>query len=291
MTGQVLTGVGVELKRAREAAGLAIDGVAFKLKLLPRQIESLEHERFDRLPGPAIARGMVRSYARLLELDAEPLVERMAPRAEKAPDRGQIAGRHREPLPDRKPRSKLLYAGFSVVLLALIGALVYEWRQEKAAPEIAAPVEPPQAQPAAVTQVAPPAVPEAPRAAGEKPKAEPVERPVVKPVEKPAANEKSEVAKAPDKPKLEAAAQPTLAPGSHHLVLRMEEEAWLEVRDSAGRSLVASLNAAGTERPLRGQPPFELVVGNAAHVKLTYDGKPVDLKPHIRGEVARFTLQ
>jgi cytoskeleton protein RodZ len=283
LTGQVLTGVGVELKRAREAAGLAIDSVAYKLKLLPRQIESLEHERFDRLPGPAIARGMVRSYARLLELDAEPLVERMAPRAEEAPDRGQIAGRHREPLPDGKPRSKLLYAGFSVVLLALIGALVYEWRQEKAAPEIAAPVEPPQAQPAAVTQAAPPAVPEAPPAAGEKPPAEPVEQP--------AASEKSHVAKAADKPKPEAAAQPTLAPGSHHLVLRMEEEAWLEVRDSAGRSLVASLNPAGSERALRGQPPFELVVGNANHVKLTYDGKPVDLKPHIKGEVARFTLQ
>jgi cytoskeleton protein RodZ len=276
LTGQVLTGVGVELKRAREAAGLAIDDVAYELKLLSRQIESLEHERFERLPGPAIARRMVRSYARLLELDPEPLVERMAPRGEKAPDRGQVAGRHREPLTDRNPRSTLLYAGFSVVLLALIGALVYEWRQEKAAPEIAAPVEPPRAQPAAVTQVAPPAVPEVP---------------VAKPVEKPPASERSQVAKVADKPKPEAAAQPTLPPGSHHLVLRLEEEAWLEVRDGAGRSLVASLNPAGTERALRGQPPFELVVGNAAHVKLTYDGKPVDLKPHIRGEVARFTLQ
>jgi cytoskeleton protein RodZ len=289
----------VELKRAREAAGLAIDGVAYKLKLLPRQIESLEHERFDRLPGPAIARRMVRSYARLLKLDPEPLVERMAAREEKATDRGQVAGRHREPLPGRNRRSTLLYAGFSLVLLALIGALVYEWRQEKAAPEIAAPVEPPQVQPAAVTQVVPPVVPEAPPAAGEKPLAEPVERPVAKPVETPVAkpvetppaSEKSQVAKAADKPKPQTAAQPTLPPGSHHLVLRMEEEAWLEVRDGAGRSLVASLNPAGTERALRGQPPFELVVGNAAHVKLTYDGKPVDLKPHIRGEVARFTLQ
>jgi cytoskeleton protein RodZ len=244
----------VELKRAREAAGLAIGDAAFKLKFLPRQIESLEHERFERLPGPAIARSMVRSYARLLELDPEPLVERMAPRADKAPDGGQVAARHREPLPDRNRRPTLFYAGFSVVLLALIGALVYEGRQEKVAPEIAAPVEPPRAQ-----------------------RTEPVER--------------SPVAKVADTLKPEAAAQPTLPPDSHLLVLRMEEEAWLEVRDGAGRSLVASLNPAGTERALQGQPPFELVVGNAAHVKLTYGGKPVDLKPHIRGEVARFTLQ
>jgi cytoskeleton protein RodZ len=265
LTGQVPTGVGVELKRAREAAGLSIHDVAYKLKLLPRQIESLEHERFERLPGPTIARGMVRSYARLLELDPESLVERMAPPAEATPDGGQAAGPRREPLPDRNRRSTLLYAGFSLVLLTLIGAFLYEWRQEKAVPEIAAPVEPPRDQPAAVTQVPPPAVPEA----------EPVETPPAEPVDSTP----------------EAAEQPTLPPGSHRLVLRMEEEAWLEVRDGAGRTLIASLNPAGTERALRGQPPFELVVGNAAHVKLTYDGKPVDLKPHIRGEVARFTLQ
>jgi cytoskeleton protein RodZ len=41
---------------------------------------------------------------------------------------------------------------------------------------------------------------------------------------------------------------------------------------------------------VRGRPPFELVIGNAAHVRLTYDGNPVDLEPHIRGEVARLTL-
>ena len=60
MADQVLTGVGAELKRGREAAGLAIGDAAQRLKLLPRQIESLEGERFDRLPGPAIARGMLR---------------------------------------------------------------------------------------------------------------------------------------------------------------------------------------------------------------------------------------
>src|SRR5918999_2269581 len=277
LTEKVLTGVGAALKQEREAAGLAIADVAERLKLLPRQVESLEHERFDRLPGPAITRGMVRNYARLLELDPEPLLERMVPRAEKAPERGQIAGRHREQPPSSSAsrRSTLLYVGFSVALLVLVGSFAYEWqRQEKAA----------------VTE-ARPAVREAPPTAVQKPPEKAVERPVAPLLEKPAESEKSQVAKAPDKPKAEAAAQHALPPGVHRLVLRMEEEAWLEVRDGTGRSLVSSLHAAGTERAVRGQPPFELVVGNAAHVKLTYDGKPVDLTPHIRGEVARFTLK
>jgi cytoskeleton protein RodZ len=251
--------------------------VAERLKLLPRQIESLEHERFDRLPGPAIARGMVRNYARLLELDPEPLLERMAPRGEEAPERGQSAGRHGEQLPSSSPtrRSTLLYVGFSVAVLALIGAFAYVWqRQEKAAPEFVAPDRT-----AAATE-APRALPQAPPTT------------VQKPLEKAAESEKSQAAKAPDEPKPpEAAAQPALPPGVHRLVLRMEEEAWLEVRDGTGRSLVSSLNPAGTERAVRGRPPFELVIGNAAHVKLTYDGHPVDLKPHIRGDVARLTLK
>jgi cytoskeleton protein RodZ len=280
LTEQVVTGVGAELKRAREAAGLAIDEAAQRLKLLPRQIESLEHERFDRLPGPAIARGMVRNYARLLKLDPEPLVERMAPRADRTPTRGTIAGGHREQLPSSTTsrRSTLLYAAFSVALLALVGAAAYKWQQEKAAPEPAARAEP-----------------------------KPVEKPVARPVDKPPASEESRVALAPPKPpaaepeakdeapvtkpKPQAAAERAVAPGIHRLVLRMEADAWVEVRDGAGRSLVSSLNPAGSERTVRGQPPFQVVVGNAAGVTLTYDGKPVDLKPYIRGDVARLTLK
>jgi cytoskeleton protein RodZ len=265
LTDQVITGVGAQLRAAREAAGLTIDEVAAQLRLVPRQIESLEQERFDRLPGPTIARGMVRNYARLLKLDPDPLVERMAPPAAKAPDPGHIAARYREPVPSSTAsrRSTPLYLGFSVALLALIGAVSYEWRQENAAPEFVAPIEPQRSDPAAAEIQVSPVVS------------------VAKPVEQPAAGEKP----------TEAAAEPALPPGTHRLVLRMGEEAWLEVRDGAGRNLVSSLNPAGSERAVRGQPPFQLVIGNASHVELTYDGKPVELKPHIRGEVAHLTLK
>lgn len=276
MAEQVITGVGAELKRAREAAGLPIRDVAQRLKLLPRQIESLEHERFDRLPGPSIARGMVRNYARLLNLDPEPLVARMTPPAEKAAEPMAASGRQ-EPMPSSRPgrRSTLLYAGSSVVILAAVGAFAYQWQHKAATPEYVAPLEP-QSSPPAMVQ-------------------EPIEKPVDKPpFEEPAAIEKPPVAAAQaepaPEPKPEARPVPAVQPGVHRLVLRTEQEAWLEVRDGQGRSLVSSLNPAGSERAVRGQPPFEVVIGNAAHVRLTYNGKPVDLAPHIKGEVARFTL-
>ena len=220
---------------------------------------------------------MVRNYAQLLRLDPEPFVERMASGL-KAPDAAHMAARHREHGPSSTPgrRSTLLYVGFSVVLLALVGAMAYEWQREKVAPEFVA----------APARVAP-AVSEAPPAIEEKPVEEPVEKPV--------ASEKAPPApvldETPAQPKPQVAAEPAPPPGIHRLVLRMEEEAWLEVRDGAGASLVSSLNPAGSERAVRGRPPFQLVIGNAFHVELTYDGKPVDLKPYIRGEVARLTLK
>jgi cytoskeleton protein RodZ len=281
-----LTGIGAQLKQAREAQGLAIDDVALQLKFAPRQIESLEQERFDRLPGPTIARGMVRNYAKLLKLDPEPLIERLAPRVESPPDANQIAARFRqqEPFSDSTKRSTLLYAGFSVGVLVLVAALAYEWRQQKAAPQAEAPAlqrtqpaEPP-VQAAVATQ--PPAPPP-----------EPAPAPMV--VEKPPVAPVVVEKKKPQSEKI-AAAEDTenpLAPGTHRIVLRTEGEAWLEVKDGAGRMLISSLNPAGTERTLRGRAPFDIVIGNASSVKLTYDGKPVDLRPHTKVEVARFTLK
>jgi cytoskeleton protein RodZ len=291
-----VTGVGARLRAAREEQGLAIDDVAQQLKFAPRQIESLEQERFDRLPGPTIARGMVRNYARLLKLDPEPLIQRMAPQVEPPPDPAQIAERFRQEVPfsDSGKRSTLIYAGFSVALLLLVGALAYEWQQQKAAPQFVSPVreqpkpEPVQANAAPLPPVvtpAPPAVaaeppaPPPPVAEAKKPGAPAVERKPAPVVEK--------------KPPLEqvAAAEKQVPPGGHRIVFRTEGEAWLEVKDSSGRMLISALNPAGTERTVRGQPPFEVVVGNASSVRMTYDGKPVDLRPHTKVEVARLTLK
>lgn len=276
------TGIGAQLKQAREAQGLAIDDVALQLKFAPRQIESLEQERFERLPGPTIARGMVRNYARLLKLDPEPLIRRLSPHVESPPDANQIAERFRQEVPfsDSTKRSTLLYAGFSVGVLLLVGALAYEWNQQKT---------PPPAAPAAErTQ---PAEPPAQTAAAPVPEPAPAPMVVEKLPAAPAVAEK----KASPKPQPEkiAAAEETekLAPGTHRIVLRTEGEAWLEIKDAAGRLLISSLNPAGTERTLRGRAPFDVVIGNASSVKLTYDGKPVDLRPHTKVEVARFTLK
>ena len=69
------------------------------------------------------------------------------------------------------------------------------------------------------------------------------------------------------------------------------DNAWLEVKDGTGQSLQHQMNAKGTNLVLTGQPPLELVIGNAAQVRMSYNGRPLDLTPYINANVARFSLE
>ncbi len=66
--------LGETFTQAREAKNLTLKDVSNHLRLSVKQIESLESNDFAHLPPAAIVRGFIRNYARLLELDAEPLL-------------------------------------------------------------------------------------------------------------------------------------------------------------------------------------------------------------------------
>lgn len=257
MTDAVITGVGQELAAAREARGLALVDVAQSLKFAPRQLEALEQERFDALPGATFARGMVRSYARLLKLDPEPLLARIAGRCE-VPDADRLAARYHQPVPfaDGARRSTFVYLGLSLGVLVLVGGVAYEWQQERTA-AAKAPKK------TAVAKAAP----------REQPRRAPVPVQAVAEEKTPVIVEKK-----------------TVLPGPNRLVVRTEGEAWIEIKDSADRMLVSSLNPPGSERVVRGKPPYSLVIGNASNVRVLYDDKPIDLAPHTKADVARLTI-
>ena len=269
-----MTGIGQELAAAREARGLALADVAQQLKFAPRQLEALEQENFAALPGATFARGMVRSYARLLKLDPEPLVQRIAGCFE-IPDANRLAARYHQPVPfsDGARRSTFVYLAMSLGVLVLVGGVAYEWQQERtAAATKATTVAKAKSAPRSEAKARPaPALPPVPVQAA----AAPVVIPKV------IAPEKATVMAAPASP---------ARTGPNRLVIRTEGEAWIEIKDASDRMLISSLNPPGSERVVRGKPPYNLVIGNASQVIITYDDKPVNLAPHTRQDVARFTL-
>ena len=69
---------GAALRAARDAAGLSVPEVAQRLKLTVRLVEAIEANDRKRFPPAVYLRGFVRNYAKLLGLEAEPLVEAYA---------------------------------------------------------------------------------------------------------------------------------------------------------------------------------------------------------------------
>ncbi len=64
-----------DLAGMREQRGWSQSDVAQRLKLRVRQLDALERGDWDALPGRAFVRGTLRAYARLLEVDIEPLLK------------------------------------------------------------------------------------------------------------------------------------------------------------------------------------------------------------------------
>jgi cytoskeleton protein RodZ len=285
-------GIGEILARERAARGLTIEDVAQQLKFGARQLEALEQDRFDLLPGGTFARGMVRSYARLLKLDAESLLTRMEGKLE-VPDPGRLADRFRQPVPfaNVSRRSNVVYGILSLLILAAVAGMLIEWKQERAklaGPAVVASAPARAEKPRAADSVAPtkpaPPAPPAPTAAAMQASAAPAA------ARTPAAMQSGQdVAKAQEPPVAKAA--PSADTGARRIVMRFDEESWVEVRDAAGHTLLEQLVPAGSQRVVTGQPPFDMVIGNAQHVQIMYQGQPFDLKPHTRVDVARFTLK
>jgi cytoskeleton protein RodZ len=214
---------------------------------------------------------MVRAYARLLRIDAEPLLARIAARIA-TPDNSAAVVAMRRPIPisDSTRRGNLLYLALSLAVLGVAAAVVLEWQQERA--RAARPTFVPAAQAPAQAPAQEPRAALADAIAG-------AVTPQIAPLE-------------PQAPSGATEAKPARpASGKRRIALRFEREAWVEIRGRGGRMLFSQLNPAGSEQTIEGDPPFAIVVGNAQHVRISYDDRPVDLAPHTRVEVARFTLE
>ena len=91
----------------------------------------------------------------------------------------------------------------------------------------------------------------------------------------------------PAAPTAPVATPPAGAPGAAEIKLDFDDESWVEIKDGTGAVIFARLNPAGVQQVVSGEPPLDVVIGNAHSVRLTYRNKPVDLAPHTRVDVAR----
>ena len=279
--------VGPRLRVAREARSMSVADAAQALKLGPKQVEALEAENWGALPGNTMIRGFVRNYARLLNLDSEPLMRALdVAHLERTLQLDVSAGTSATfPQSTRRAQRRDWLAVWGGVLMLALAGLAYFlvpadfWQSRLGAlggnrhvslpPPAVTSSESTPDRPTNETRPAPVAVNEA-------------VTPVAPPNAIVLADSTPSTARSP--------ASPPVALVSGGLKFNFAQDAWVEVRDATGKLLLNELCAGGSQREVNGQPPFALAVGNATEVKLEYQGRPVELAPISKG-VARLSVQ
>lgn len=291
---------GATLRSAREAAGLSLDDVAQQLKLAPRQVQALEEDDFQRLPGRTFARGFARNYARFIQLDPDAVLALM-PAAESAPalERPSFAAARRPmgeiPVERAAKRSGAPRALVLLLVLVIVGAAAYYQysRQASDAHREATAAGAGTARTTPGTLATPSS-----RATGGSTTALP--NPVSESAPAPVGNTAAASEATPAAPATGASAAPATAATTSaaaarasdaSLVLVFKGTSWAEVKDASGRVILQMTGGAGMTQTVSGAPPLELSLGNAPDVAVTFRGQTLDLAPYTRGVVARVALK
>lgn len=269
---QPVPGPGMLLRMAREARGITVSEVAAALKMSPRQIESIEGEDFSRLSGATFIRGFIRNYAKLLKIDVGPLLAALEEKTElpvvvlNAP---ADAGVKMPNAGGRNGNSPIVPTFLALILLGVAFSLYFELIDFDFLFGKRDLINAPSSPRAEQTQVI-----------------QPIHQPVI--VSQP--SELSELPVVLSKQGAPSENSNRVA-GVNQLVFSFDGNSWVEVKDASGRTVFSQMNSKGTTQVVEGRTPFQLVVGNASHVRLQYNDQPVDLRPHTRVEVARLTLE
>ncbi|WP_317134045.1 helix-turn-helix domain-containing protein [Methylococcus mesophilus] len=256
--------VGPMLRAAREARRIGVDTVARELHLPAAAISALERDDYASLPPAAFVRGYLRSYARLLDLPEQQIVDAYNRVAGEGPDpelrpvaRGQG---------EAKPASWLGPLG--LVLLGLAGIWGYQfWRSSQNPVPVPSPVE--LSEPAPVE----PAV----NGAGIPGEAE-VPPPFGEPAPAPSSIAAVEAPRSPVVP-ASPPAQPPGAPPQPEgdtLTLSFSGESWASVTDAEGKKLLFENVAKGQVKTVQGKAPFKITLGRPADTHLEYNGRAYD---------------
>lgn len=247
---------GSVLRRARESRGQSVADVVQVIRFSARQIEALERDDYASLPGSTVVRGLVRNYAKFLKLDATPLLAQLEPavpvaEAEVRPPANMGEAEQPGIVERISPRAIALAAA---ILLVALAAYWYLDRPNEA-PSIRAP------EATLGAAVVPPS-------------------PVVAPAAVPLADSVPP-----------AASGIPAAPPSVGLRIEFDDRSWIEIRDATQKIVFVGEYPAGTRQNVEGKAPFQVWIGKASGVRVFLGERGIDLKPHTREDIARFSVE
>lgn len=291
--------VGAELAAHRQAKGWTVEQVAGSLKLAPRQVEAIEADNHSMLPGIAVTRGFVRAYAKLLGIDAVPLLAAMGSATGASLPGNRVAA---APFSDArrssfgKKRSKgrlvlglvllggaaLVALGFQQIRTQLPSIKQFVPEQKVETPETVFQPGIPDPAGSATPSVSTAASSEEGNTNSAADEVAPADVSVSAATSSPATGADGLPKKSAD----------TASSTNNLLQITMKQDSWLEVRRVADNDVLAArLVKAGTVETFQVDGPVKLTVGNVAGVEAMLRGEPIQLKTAGGGNVARLTIK
>lgn len=253
-------GAGRRLREAREAAGLSVAEVSSRLKMPLRVVQSLEAEDWSRLGAPVFVRGQLRSYARLLGIDAAPVEDAAGVAVVEPPV--LVPRTYTSPL----QRFAEHAARRAVYIVMTVAIAIPVWLATRPHVELAS-----------AGDAAPLDAPSIPREAT--------------PADRPAPRRATPATASADGPHPLVASLAALPPReAPALALSFEGDSWAQVVAPDGRVLEQALLHAGDRRAYAAGEVAGVVLGNAGAVRVSSRGRDADLGPYLRANVARFTV-
>jgi cytoskeleton protein RodZ len=245
--------VGERLRRARLDAGKTLDQVAGDTKIQLWILEAIERDDFSRIPGGVFIRGYLTAVARAVGVNPSEILTAYSP--EFAPQPAPPPPVLPPPDPNEVTRTPLWQ--YVVIVAMVLGAVVLWRNMTRTSHDIAAAPIPPAPVSAPPTTVPLPALPPAPPN---------------QPAESGATATTG--ATAPIAPVEPHEGDSAVAPSAPLIVqVHANEEVWIEA-DADGERKAYQLFEQGQELRVEGQKEIRLLVGDAAAVSYTINGKP-----------------
>jgi cytoskeleton protein RodZ len=287
---------GTILRQAREAAGLHVAALAVSLKVPVRKLEALESDHYDLLTDAVFARALASSVCRTLKIDPQPVLDRLpqmpTPRLTRQSE--GINTPFRAPSDGAPPTwldqlsRPVFLAVFALLLAALVLVLLPKAQQADSLATAANPALPNPAD-AQATPVPPvPALPSAPAAADATTAA--LSPAAAGSASIPTAAPLTAGPAVPEVAPVPAAAATPATPASGIVVFRTSGPSWVEVTDAKGVVAVRKVLEAGEATAASGALPLRVIIGRVDATEVQVRGKPFDLRPVSRDNVARFEV-
>jgi cytoskeleton protein RodZ len=283
--------IGLRLRRGREAKGLSLSDVVKQLNLASEIVEALESDDAEALPSAVFVQGYLRSYAKIIDIDAEPLITLY-----KAQTPQKELGTLSQPSIKQEVHSGhgAVRAISWVIGLGLIALVAFWWvNQGEEMLAVDTLVKEPISETPVLTL---PKIAEIEESVVEEPQAG-VEEPTIdiptEVIEEPApiVEELPTAIPEPVIEQVELDDKMSLSSDTEwEIVITFTGSCWVNIRDADGKRRIVGNISEGTVHILEGPAPYNVILGNATAVELRINGQLIDLSPYSRGNVARFAL-